>query len=212
MNRTVTRSNFLRLSAAFAVASIGAASVGVAPARAQAGDPVQAQAFIQQAGNQLAGIVGSPGSPAQKRQMLAPFVDRVADVNGIAEFCLGRFWRTATPQQQADYLRLFRTVLANGLALRLGDYQSGQVRITTGRADVRDDGIHVPTTVERPNNEPAQVTWVVVNEGGAYKIVDVMAQGVSLRVAQRNDYGSFLTRNGGNVDALITAMRRQVGQ
>ena len=31
-------------------------------------------------------------------------------------------------------------------------------------------------------------------------------------MTQRSDYASFLARNGGNLDALLDALRRQVGQ
>jgi phospholipid transport system substrate-binding protein len=41
------------------------------------------------------------------------------------------------------------------------------------------------------------------------KIIDVIAEGTSLRLTQRSDYSSFLARNSNNVQALIDAMRQQ---
>jgi phospholipid transport system substrate-binding protein len=44
----------------------------------------------------------------------------------------------------------------------------------------------------------------------APKIIDVIAEGTSLRLTQRQDYASYLTRNNNSVDALIDAMRQQI--
>ena len=136
----------------------------------------------------------------------------LVDVDGVARFCLGRFWRTATPAQQAEYLQLFRLVLVNSVAGRLGEYQGQPARINVGRPDTRPEGIIVPTTVERPNNKPVNVAWLVTTDSGAPRIADVVAEGMSLRLSQRSDYTSFLTRNNNDIDALIRALEEQVGR
>jgi phospholipid transport system substrate-binding protein len=188
------------------------AAAPLAGVRAQAESPEAAAAFIQQAGSDLARVVSGAESVPEKRQRLLPFLDRTVDVNGVARFCLGRFWQAATPEQRAEYLRLFRFVLANGVAGRLGDYQQGTTTVATGRPEVREDGISVPTTVTRGSNLPNRVTWLVVPTGDGFRIADVTAEGVSLRLTQRQDYASYLSRNGGDVGALIRAMAAQVAQ
>lgn len=49
--------------------------------------------------------------------------------------------------------------------------------------------------------------WIVNNSP---KVVDVIGEGASLRLTQRQDYSSYIARNGGNVDALISALKRQI--
>ncbi len=174
------------------------------PALAQ--DQLAAAAeFIRQAGNRLAALSASPNERAQ----LPAFVDEVADVDAVARFCLGRYWRTATPQQQQEYLAAFRHVLVNSVAARLGDYQGGTAKVIINRPVQTPEGINVATTVQRPNNPPVQVTWVVSMASGSPKIVDVVAEGMSMRLTQRSDYTSFLSRNNDNLNALIQALQRQ---
>jgi phospholipid transport system substrate-binding protein len=50
---------------------------------------------------------------------------------------------------------------------------------------------------------------VVVGATGNFKVVDVLAEGTSLRQTQRSDYTSFLDGHGGNVQTLIDALKRQ---
>jgi ABC-type transporter MlaC component len=39
--------------------------------------------------------------------------------------------------------------------------------------------------------------------------VDVIAEGVSLRLTIRSDYNAYLARHGDSIDALIEALRQQ---
>ncbi|MBV8870576.1 MAG: ABC transporter substrate-binding protein, partial [Acetobacteraceae bacterium] len=73
----------------------------VPSARAQT--PEQAAAFVQALGNRLVGIVNGPGSTEQKSAALTRVIDSDVDVVGVGRFCLGLFWRVATPEQQRAY-------------------------------------------------------------------------------------------------------------
>ena len=53
---------------------------------------------------------------------------------------------------------------------------------------------------------------VTDGSGGTMRISDVVAEGMSLRMTQRSDYASFMARNGGDVGALIAALKKQVGE
>jgi phospholipid transport system substrate-binding protein len=165
---------------------------------------------VQQAGNQLVAVINAPGSPQQKRQTLTQIVDKTVDVNGIAQFCLGRYWRQASQEQKQRYLALFHQVLVTNITAKLGEYQG--VKFTVSRALPDGDNQKVATVVSRPNNPPTNVDWVIENPATDPKIVDVIAEGTSLRLTQRSDYTSYLTHNGNSIDALIAAMQRQVQQ
>jgi phospholipid transport system substrate-binding protein len=172
--------------------------------------PEQASAFVDKAGKELIAVVNGPGSPADKQAQLKQIVDRVVDVDEVGRFCLGRFWRSVPPAEQQQYLQLFHQVLQKNVAGKLGDYQG--VTFVVGRATPRDGGVAVATVVTRPNVAPANVEWVVSSSSGSPKIIDVVAEGTSLRLTQRSDYASFLAHNGDSVPALMDAMRKQLSQ
>jgi len=132
------------------------------------------------------------------------------DVDGIARFCLGRFWRQATPDQQKRYLAAFHEVLVTNISSKLGEYKG--VKLTVQRGRPQDDEAIVTTIVDRPNNPPTNVDWVIEQPTAAPRIIDVIAEGTSLRLTQRQDYASYLTRNNNNVDALINAMQQQTAR
>ena len=183
----------------------------VRPARAQSpADTAAAVGFIRTAGQELVEVINGPGSAASKSAALTQIVDRDVDVDGIAKFCLGRFWRVATPAQRTQYESLFHRVLVLNVTSKIGDYTG--VTITVGRAVPRAEGVVVATTVTRPGQAPAEVDWLVKQIGGAPKIVDVVAEGTSLRLTQRSDYASYISRHNDSVPALITALRAQAAR
>ena len=167
----------------------------------------QAFAFIQKTGGELSGAVNAQASNKDKALALQTIIDRSVDVTAVGRFCLGRFWRLATPAQQKDYIDLFHRVLVSNITGKVGDYQG--VVFTMVHAAQREDGVAVTTTVTRPDSAPNRVDWLVSSESGSPKIIDVIAEGTSLRLTQRNDYAAYLSRNNNSIQALIDALKRQ---
>ncbi|HEY8289487.1 MAG TPA: ABC transporter substrate-binding protein [Acetobacteraceae bacterium] len=177
-------------------------------AHAQAAD--KATAFIKATGDKLVAAVNGAGTAAEKRQRLTQVIDATVDVDGVGKFCLGRFWRQASPDQQKRYLELFHQVLVTSITAKIGDYQG--VHFTMGRSRMESDHAVVSTTVERPNNPPTAVDWIIEQPSGDPRIIDVVAEGTSLRLTQRSDYASYLSHNNNSIDALIKAMHDQVAK
>lgn len=191
--------------AVFAAATLAALHLA-APYPAAAA--VDAGMFISNLLRDLAGVVNGSGQPRDKHVALAKIVDDTVDATGVARFCLGRFWRVATPAQQRDYLEVFHGILVNSVSGRIGQYQG--VSFTIGQTAPHDGDFLVTSMLTRPNNAANKVDWLVSVASGSPKIIDLIAEGVSLRLTERSDYVSFLTRNGDNVQALIEALRQRL--
>jgi phospholipid transport system substrate-binding protein len=193
----------------FVLATSGA-GFGLLPRRARAQAVAKATAFVQQTGDRLVAIVNGNLSAADRRRGLSQILETAVDVDGIARFCLGRFWRTASPDQQQRFLAAFHEVLVTNISSKLGEYKGVTLAVQHGRED--EDEAIVTTIVNRPNNPPTTVDWVIEHPTTAPRIVDVKAEGTSLRLTQRQDYASYLARNNNDIDALINAMKQQTAQ
>ena len=202
----IDRRTVFRLAAASALLPISA--LLPLPARAQGTD--KAASFVKTTGDKLVAVVNGSGSASAKRAAMTQIINADVDVYGIGRFCLGRYWRLATPEQQKQYLTLFREVLVTNITAKLGEYQG--VKFTMGRSKPQDEAAVVSTTVDRPNNAPTAVDWIIANPAADPKIIDVVAEGTSLRLTQRQDYGSYLTHNNNDINALIAAMKSQISQ
>jgi phospholipid transport system substrate-binding protein len=183
----------------------------VRPAQALT-DIGRAANFIQTTGQELvAAINDQTRDIASRRQRVAAVLRHAVDIEGVGRFIIGRWWRTATPQEQQEYLKLFEETLIRNLSARFGEYQG--VRFSLGRSQQRtEDDVLVNTIIERPNSAPFSLDWRVSDIGNQPRVVDVIAEGTSLRLTQRSEYSSVIQRNNGSVAALLQAMRGQIQQ
>jgi len=183
----------------------------VRPAQALT-DIGRAANFIQTTGQELvAAINDQTRDIAARRQRVAAVLRHAVDIEGVGRFIIGRWWRTATPQEQQEYLKLFEETLIRNLSARFGEYQG--VRFSLGRSQQRtEDDVLVNTIIERPNSAPFSLDWRVSDIGNQPRVVDVIAEGTSLRLTQRSEYSSVIQRNNGSVAALLQAMRGQIQQ
>lgn len=188
----------------------GIAAAGVCPGIVLGESLEWAAAFIRRSGEELTAIMAKAETTEARRRLLQPFIERVVDVDAVARFCLGRYWKQATAVEQQDYLHLFHAVLTKAVLVRLGDYEHNEVHVHVERPEMRDGTIQVATMVERTGTPPARVTWVVTPNADDPHIIDLIAEGVSLRVTVRSDYNAFLARHGNNIETLIDALRQQV--
>ncbi len=189
----------------------GAMALAILPPAARAdtaADTAPAVAMVRAFGNQLVAVVNGPGTLAQKHVQLQPVIDAAVDVPGVARFCLGQFWNVATPAQQQRFVGLFHQVLVTSITGHLGDFAGVSFAITG--TEQRGAEAFVGTTVRRPEAPPADVQWVVSEASGAPRIVDVVAEGTSLRLTQRSDYLSYMSQHGNQVEALLAAIQHQV--
>jgi phospholipid transport system substrate-binding protein len=193
----MTRRTLLAVSAAAAFLAVS----GLRPVVAAS----SAATTVKDFADQLVAIVNSSQPAAEKKAALQPVIDRYVDVGQIARFCLGRFWQTASAAQQQHYVAIFHKKLLNSISGHLGDYTG--VSYTMSGETQKGDTTLVGTAIVRPNAPTANVQWVV---DGAGKVVDVVAEGTSLRLTERQDYASFLGQHGGSIDALLSALQRQI--
>ena len=180
-------------------------------ATAQQMDISRASAFIQATGQELVAAINADGPVPQRRDRVGVILRRAVDVEGVGRFILGRWWRTANAQQQQEYLRLFEQILIRNLSSRFGEYQG--LTFSLGRSQARtEEDVLVSTVVERRGTPSFGLDWRVAEVDGQPKVVDVIAEGTSLRLTTRSEYSSVVTRNGNNVQALLGAMRQQIAQ
>lgn len=196
---------YRRLMFASAVAVVLGA---LAPRVSTAQTASEARSFMQATGNKLVAVVNSNASDEQKATAMEGILDRRVDVDGIARFCLGQFWHMATPQQQQQYLALFRRVLLLNIVTKIGQYRG--VDFTLGRVVANDQGQVVSSVIKRPSQPPTNVDWIIRDVGNSPKVTDVIAAGTSLKVTQRSDYASFIVHNNDNIQALLNAMKKQL--
>ncbi len=182
---------------------------GAADGRA-AVDQAAARSFMVELGDQAIQVLRQPGrtedgTVAAFRQL---FQDSF-DTNTIGRFVLGRYWQQATPPQQQEYLRLFQEMVVQTYARRFANY-SGEVFQVGDTRPVGTNDVLVDTQIVRPDGPPVTAQWRLRERNGRFQVIDVVVEGVSMSVTQRNEFASVIQRGGGRIEALLDALRNQI--
>jgi phospholipid transport system substrate-binding protein len=190
----------------------GLAGFTSSSAKAQQMDITRATAFVNKAGQDLVNAINDQRlNQTQRRDKVASILRKAIDIEGTGRFILGRYVRQASPAELQDYLKLFDEIIIRNLSSRFGEYRG--VKFSLGRSQQRtEEDALVSTQVERPNTPAFTLDWRVAEINGQPKVVDVIAEGTSLRLTTRSEYAAVIQRNGGRVAALLDAMRGQIAQ
>ena len=190
----------------------GMMGLACTPAHAQQMDIARATAFVDKAGQDLVNAINDQRlNQAQRRDKVAGILRTAIDFEGTGRFILGRYVRQASPAELQDYLKLFDEIIIRNLSSRFGEYRG--VKFSLGRSQQRtEEDALVSTLVERPNSPSFTLDWRVAEINGQPKVVDVIAEGTSLRLTTRSEYAAVIQRNSGRVASLLDAMRGQIAQ
>lgn len=144
----------------------------------------------------------------QKKSEFRKLLNNSFDLDTIGRFTLGRYWNTATPAQQQQFLTLFRKMVVAVYANRFGDYKGQKFEVKSARAISDTDTLVTSFIVPVDGGENIQVDWRVRSKGGNNKIVDVLVSGVSMGVTQRSDFSSVIQRGGGDINVLLEHLKK----
>jgi phospholipid transport system substrate-binding protein len=169
--------------------------------------------FIQSLGDRAIALLANKDIPPEERDAQFRNILRDSfDLQTIARFVIGRSWITATPEQQKEYVDLFEALVVKTYSDRFALYTGEGFKVVNSVPETDKDTI-VNSQITRPDGSPStSVTWRVRTKGEKMGIIDVVVEGVSMSLTQRQEYSSVIQRNGGDVSALLDLMRKRVAE
>lgn len=146
----------------------------------------------------------------ERRKRFRGLFNEAFDLPEIGRFVLGRYWRRADAAQHSEFLGAFEDLMLHRFLPMFSRYSGETFDIGATRPYRSDpDFVSVESKLRQLKGEPIRIDWRVRKRGDGYKIVDIVAEGVSMAVTLRSEYASVLKRNGGDVDALSQVLREK---
>jgi phospholipid transport system substrate-binding protein len=193
---TMTRRAFALLLAAAPLA-----------ARAEGLTPEAARAFVERAIEDLEAIVKSAKPDDDRADAFLALFRRVAALPEIGRFTMGVTWRSMSEPQRAAFLEAFEGYAARAYSSRIGDY-NGQTVVVTGTQSAGQRGVLVNSLLKQKGAADIRIDWLVSDRGGSIRLADIVAEGVSLSISQRETFAAMLERRGGDIDRFIADLAR----
>lgn len=131
---------------------------------------------------------------------ITPYVD----VDGIARGVMGQYYRQATPAQRTQFAAVFKQSLVRTYAKGLTSYDNQKVVFKPYKAGQDPKKAQVDLDVHGTTGQVYPVTFQMrLDNAGAWKVNNILLNGINLGLTFRNQFGSAVESNSGSIDKAI---------
>ena len=143
---------------------------------------------------------------SQKNTRFTELVMSSIDMNLISKFVLSKYWKLATDDQKKAYQVAFKQYFISSYANKLDQYSGEKVVIVSSNAAKK--FVIVKSNIVRDGTDTLKIEldWRLLTRDSQTKIIDLSIEGISLIIAQREEFQSFLANNDNSLDALINKL------
>lgn len=171
----------------------------------------EADAFVREVTSDgIEEIINANVSQKVKDERFEKLFNSSLDLDFIGQFVLGRYWRTATPEQRRAFIKVYRELNIKTWSARFDEFKGKSFVFTGSTPSTSKNQVFINSTVSMGEGEPAKVVWRVKQSGNNFKIVDIIIENVSLAITARNEYTAFIKNHNGDIDALIKDLQQKV--
>ncbi len=168
--------------------------------------------FVRAAGARTFESLAEEMTEEQRADRFREILTETFDLPTIARFTLGRYWRRASKKQRDEYVKLFEEFIVQAYSHRFKDLSGRAFTVKQSRKlNARDQLVLSEIEVEK-GKPPVRVNWRVRLRDKAYRVIDVVVEGVSMSVTQRDEFAAVIRSKGGKIEGLQDALRRKTGR
>jgi len=187
------------------------ANPGASPAAATANANQSPSDIVAAAANSMlkdldTDRAGYKKDPSKVGELVNKYLLPHFDTEYAARLVLGRFWRTATPDQRKRFVDAFYHSLLNNYGTALTDFTADRLKIFPAKTDPSSDRATVRTEVKRDNGDRIAVNYSMHKTPEGWKAYDVAIDGISYVNSYREDFGPQIEKEG--LDAIIARLEK----
>jgi phospholipid transport system substrate-binding protein len=149
--------------------------------------------------------IGYPG----RFDRLAPVIKASFDMPFISKTVLGKYWETLNKEQRSRFVETFAKMSIATYAANFDRY-SGERFKTLSEKEVSGGRILVQSQLIKSDGGKIQLDYLLHRTGNQWRIINIIAEGVSDLALKRADYSAFLKNKG--FEALIEKLNEKIGQ
>lgn len=122
----------------------------------------------------------------------------------MTRLAVGKNWNRATPEQQQDLVKEFRTLLVRTYSTALTAYKDQTIDVKPLKMQAADSETTVKTQVNQSGAQPVTLDYSMEKTPQGWKVYDVTVGGVSLVTNYRSTFDNQISQSG--VDGLIKTL------
>jgi len=145
-------------------------------------------------------------TPEARRERIVEIAYERFDFKTMSKLVLAKYWKRFDAEQREEFLKEFKDFLAHRYGDRIDRYEQEKVEIVGERSAKGGDAI-IQTRIDRPRAEAILVDYRLRSREGAWLVIDVKIEGISLVSNYRDQFHEVLSRGG--PDKLLTQLRER---
>jgi phospholipid transport system substrate-binding protein len=146
-----------------------------------------------------------------RRQLLEPHIRGALDLARMTRLVIGPPWRGFTAAQQERLVDAFSDFSIATYANRFSSFSGQKFTVDPNASRLENGDAMVHTTLETGEPEPVKLDYLMREDAGRWRVIDVFLSGtISELAARRSEYSAVL-RTGG-ADALVELLRRKTAE
>jgi phospholipid transport system substrate-binding protein len=150
---------------------------------------------------------GKTASFRQRYETIAPVIGRTFDLEAILRQVVGPRWSSLPADQQAALADAFRRYTIARYVANFDSYSGQRFDTTPVIRAVGNDRV-VETRIATPGVRLHALDYVMRQEGGGWKVVDVLAEGSISQVASQRSEMRSLLADGGGAELLVSLRQK----
>jgi phospholipid transport system substrate-binding protein len=151
----------------------------------------------------------APNRHAERQERLHKIAEQVFDWQEMARRALAVHWRERTPQEQQEFVRLFRDLVEGTYINRLESAIQEKREIQYVGEQVDGSRAVVKTNVVTRRNQQVPIEYRLQKADGRWLIYDVLVEGISLVNNYRSQFNRIITSSSYN--DLVQKMKTRQG-
>lgn len=126
------------------------------------------------------------------------------DFERMTQLAVGKYWRTATPEQKQALITEFRNMLVRTYTKVFMVYRDQVIEVKPSKMAADDTEVTVKTVISKPGSQPILVDYEMKKADSGWKVFDISIDGVSMVMSYRGTFTSEIQANG--IEGLIKTL------
>ncbi|MBI5428920.1 MAG: ABC transporter substrate-binding protein [Nitrosomonadales bacterium] len=126
------------------------------------------------------------------------------DFERMTQLAVGKYWRTATPEQRQALTREFRNMLVRTYTKVFSVYRDQIIEVKPLKMADDATEVTVQTTISKPGTPAIPVNYEMRKNADSWKVFDIYIEGVSMVMNYRGTFASQIQESG--IDGLIKTL------
>lgn len=128
-----------------------------------------------------------------RREKVSKLVRSRFDFATMSQYTLGKYWKSASAEEQKEFIRIFSDLLEETYIGRIDAYSNETVNY--GAESIEGDRAEVKTSVHEGNVD-IPIDYRLTQKNGEWFVYDVLIEDVSLVKNFRSSYGEIIRKEG----------------